>query len=60
MRDNEGRNVFAVNAGCATSGRSDAAYEDTKFLSKVGEYFLAGLLDGLPDGELHPYATGSI
>jgi hypothetical protein len=29
----------------------DAKYDDTKFISKVAERFLAGILDGLSDGE---------
>ena len=32
-------------------GRKGAAYEDTKYLSQEAEWFLAGVLDGLPDGE---------
>ncbi len=33
-------------------GREGAGSEDTKFLSQEGEWFLAGVLDGLPDGRL--------
>ena len=32
------------------NGRPSAKYEDTWFLSQEGEWFLAGVLDGLPDG----------
>jgi len=31
------------------TGRADAAFEDSKWLSKEGEWFLAGVLDGLTD-----------
>ncbi|RDB22260.1 Type-1 glutamine synthetase 2 [Hypsizygus marmoreus] len=49
MRDEAGKNVFAVQASELEKGRSDAAYEDTKFLSQEGEWFLAGILDGIAD-----------
>lgn len=48
LRNNEGRNIFAVED---KDGRADAAYEDTKFMSKEGEQFLAGVLDGIADGQ---------
>jgi hypothetical protein len=32
------------------SGRIGAAYDDTKFMSQEGEWFLAGILDGIADG----------
>jgi glutamine synthetase len=45
------KNVFAVSeAELKAGGRKGAAYDDTKFLSQEGEWFLAGVLDGLPDG----------
>jgi hypothetical protein len=31
------------------NGRTDAQYEDTKWFSQEGEWFLAGVLDGLED-----------
>lgn len=31
------------------NGRANAQYEDTKWLSQEGEWFLAGILDGLED-----------
>lgn len=33
------------------SGRKDAANDDTKYISREAEMFLAGVLEGLPDGE---------
>ncbi|KAK1216366.1 hypothetical protein PQX77_020980 [Marasmius sp. AFHP31] len=46
LRDKSGNNVFAVPDD---SPRKDAAYDDTKFMSKEGEHFLAGVLDGIAD-----------
>ena len=50
MRDSSGKSLFAVSDAELKTGRANAAYEDTKFLSQEGEWFLAGVLDGLPDG----------
>lgn len=50
MRDPQGKSIFAVSDAEATTGREGAAYEDTKFISQECEWFLAGVLDGLPDG----------
>ncbi|KAF5386966.1 hypothetical protein D9615_001559 [Tricholomella constricta] len=49
MRDNKGANVFAVSAAEREHGRKDAQYADTRFLSQEGEWFLAGILDGIGD-----------
>lgn len=49
LRDKEGRNVFAVQPDEVEKGRKEAKYEDTARISQVGEYFLAGILEGLPD-----------
>lgn len=49
LRDSNGKNIFAY-LDPEHKGREDAKYDDTKFISKVAEQFLAGLLDGLPDG----------
>ncbi|KAI0723955.1 glutamine synthetase/guanido kinase [Cerioporus squamosus] len=49
IRDKDGKNIFALSASELKTGRADAQYEDTKFLSQEGEWFLAGILDGLPD-----------
>jgi len=46
LRNSEGRNIFAPET---KEARKDAAYPDTKFLSQEGEWFLAGVLHGLPD-----------
>ena len=49
LRDKDGKSLFAVSEAELKTGRANAAYEDTKFLSQEGERFLAGVLDGLPD-----------
>ncbi|KAI0672962.1 glutamine synthetase/guanido kinase [Trametes maxima] len=49
LRDADGKSIFALPEDQLKNGRSDAQYEDTKFLSQEGEWFLAGVLDGLPD-----------
>jgi glutamine synthetase len=52
LQDKNGRNLFAVSDEEAKGeGRANAAYPDTKYISQEAEWFLAGLLDGLPDGE---------
>ena len=50
LRSKDGRNSFSIDESEMKTGRQGAAYEDTKFISKYGEQFLAGLLDGLTDG----------
>ena len=52
LRDANGKSLFAVSDTELKNGRANAQYNDTKFLSQEGEWFLAGILDGLPDGEL--------
>ncbi|GAA5844340.1 hypothetical protein JCM11251_001722 [Rhodosporidiobolus azoricus] len=49
LRDQEGRNVFAVKEGEVEKGREGAKWEDTKRVSVECEHFLAGILEGLPD-----------
>jgi len=49
LRGPDGENLFAISKSELQSGREGAAYEDTKFMSQLGEWFLAGVLDGLPD-----------
>lgn len=49
LKDKEGRNIFAVSKEDLKDGRKDALYEDTKRISKEAEWFLAGILEGLPD-----------
>ncbi|OBZ69240.1 Type-1 glutamine synthetase 2 [Grifola frondosa] len=49
LRDESGKSLFAVSDDELKTGRADAAYQDTKFLSQIGEWFLAGILVGLPD-----------
>lgn len=49
LKSEDGRNIFAVSNVGPNEGRADAAFEDTKYLSKEGEWFLAGVLDGLAD-----------
>jgi len=52
LKDKDGNNVFAVKGDAAKTGRPHAAFDDTKFMSQEGEWFLAGVLDGLTDGRL--------
>jgi hypothetical protein len=40
-------------------GRQGAANDDVKFISQEGEWFLAGVLDGLPDGRHHSDLSAS-
>ncbi|KAF8586538.1 glutamine synthetase/guanido kinase [Ramaria rubella] len=49
LRSEDERNIFAVDNSEMKTGREGAAFDDTKFMSKEGEHFLAGLLDGLTD-----------
>ncbi|KAG6817787.1 hypothetical protein H0H87_003195 [Tephrocybe sp. NHM501043] len=49
MRDSDGNNVFAVAESQHKNGRKDSQYEDTRFMSQEGEWFLAGILDGIAD-----------
>ncbi|PIL24233.1 hypothetical protein GSI_13986 [Ganoderma sinense ZZ0214-1] len=49
LRDASGKSLFAVSDAELKDGRANAQYNDTKFLSQEGEWFLAGILDGLPD-----------
>lgn len=51
LRDKKGKNVFGVtDEELKAGGRTGAKYQDTKFLSQEGEWFVAGILDGLQDG----------
>ena len=50
LRDSAGNNVFAVSDAELKTGRVSAANDATKFISQEAEWFLAGILDGLPDG----------
>jgi len=50
LRDASGKNVFALSdSEIAKGGRANALYEDTRYMSQEGEWFVAGLLDGLAD-----------
>ncbi|ORY79356.1 glutamine synthetase/guanido kinase [Leucosporidium creatinivorum] len=49
LRDKSGENVFAVKESEVENGREGAAAEDTKRISEIAEWFLAGVLKGLPD-----------
>ncbi|KAF8609858.1 glutamine synthetase/guanido kinase [Ceratobasidium sp. AG-I] len=49
LRTKDGKNVFALSDADAKKGRAEAEYDDTRFLSQEGEWFLAGILDGLTD-----------
>jgi len=49
LRSKDGKNIFAVDDSEMKEGRKGAKFDDTKFMSKEGEHFLAGILDGLTD-----------
>ncbi|KAF8682711.1 Glutamine synthetase guanido kinase [Rhizoctonia solani] len=49
LRDKNGKNVFAISDADKAEGRTDAQSQDTRFMSQEGEWFLAGVLDGLVD-----------
>ncbi|KAF9513122.1 hypothetical protein BS47DRAFT_1372620 [Hydnum rufescens UP504] len=50
LRDASGKNVFSLSSDeIQAGGRKDALYEDTRYMSQEGEWFVAGLLDGLAD-----------
>lgn len=51
LRDQNGESLFAVSGSDLKNGRTNAANADTKFISQEAEWFLAGILDGLPDSE---------
>jgi len=52
LRDKDGKNIFALTDDVVKAGgRKDAAYEGIKYLTQEAEWFLAGLVDGLSDGE---------
>lgn len=51
LRGKDGKNIFAVSEGEIKTGRANAGSEDTKFISETAEFFLAGILDGIADGE---------
>jgi glutamine synthetase len=40
-----------VSEGELETGRTNAGNEDTKFISEEAEFFLAGILDGIADGQ---------
>lgn len=50
LRDADGKSLFAVSQSELESGRKGATYSDTKHISQLAEWFLAGILVGLPDG----------
>ena len=54
LKDAKGKNIFAISdAEIKAGGRKNAANDETKYLSQEGEWFLAGVLEGLPDGKNH-------
>lgn len=53
LRDKDGKNVFSVTKEeVAAGGRKNASFPDLRFVSQEAEWFLAGILSGLRDGEL--------
>lgn len=51
LRGKDRKNVFAVSEEEIKTGRTNAGSEDTKFISQEAEWFLAGILDGIADGQ---------
>ncbi|TFK63231.1 glutamine synthetase/guanido kinase [Pluteus cervinus] len=49
LRNSEGSNIFGLADHQVKGGRESAAYHDTRFMTKEGEMFLAGVLDGIAD-----------
>ncbi|KAF8891318.1 hypothetical protein BD779DRAFT_1661733 [Infundibulicybe gibba] len=49
LRDGTGRNIFSVSDAEIKDGRADPANDNTKFMSQEGEWFLAGILEGIAD-----------
>ncbi|KAG1759849.1 glutamine synthetase guanido kinase [Suillus occidentalis] len=60
LKDGEGRNAFSLSDVDRDHGRANAAFEDTRYLSQIGEHFLAGVLDGLPDGRIYFHLVPTI
>lgn len=65
LRDESGRNIFALNKEDKDGGkgRASAKYDDLKYISQEAEWFLGGLLEGLPSGELsdaYLFQTGTL
>lgn len=59
LRNSNGDNIFALPKSETNKARGNAAFDDTKYLSEVAEQFLAGILDGIADGQL-PFFLVSI
>jgi glutamine synthetase len=54
LRDSSGHNVFAVSEEeLVAGGRKGAFHQQLRFISQEAEWFLAGVVEGLADGELH-------
>ncbi|KAA1471220.1 glutamine synthetase/guanido kinase [Dentipellis sp. KUC8613] len=49
LRNAQGQNAFAVEGAELKTGRSGASYDELKYISQTAEWFLAGVLDALPD-----------
>jgi len=50
IKDKSGKNIFALSPEeIAGGGRKEAPFKDVQYISQIGEYFLAGVLEGLPD-----------
>ncbi|KAK4687712.1 glutamine synthetase, partial [Tremellales sp. Uapishka_1] len=50
LQDKDGKNIFGLSEEEEKSGgRSNAAFDDTKFISQEAEWFLGGLMEGLSD-----------
>jgi len=52
LRNTEGKNAFApTKEDLESGGRKNAYHKDLAFVSQEAEWFLAGLIEGLPDSE---------
>lgn len=61
IQDKNGTNIFAVSEEeMISGGRKSAAFKDLRYLSQEAEWFLAGLLEGLPDGNTVAFAVRSL
>ncbi len=56
IKNKSGTNIFALSEDeIVAGGRKDAPFKDVQYISQAAEHFLAGILEGLPDGELRTF-----
>lgn len=51
LRDANGKSLFAISDAELKNGRQGAANDEVKYISQEGEWFLAGVLDGIADSQ---------